>query len=64
MVALGTICMEGLVRVEDHLKGKDAEKQEGPMELGASEKSPSRLTRKDLKMLLCFAGCCGNTEAG
>lgn len=33
VVALVTICMEGLVRVEDHLKGKDAEKQEGPMEL-------------------------------
>lgn len=34
------------------------------MELETSEKSPSRLTRKDLKMSLCFAGCHGNTEVG
>lgn len=30
VVALGTICMGGLIRVEDHLKWKDPEKREGP----------------------------------
>lgn len=49
MVALSTICLEGLGRVEDHLKGKDPEKQKGDR---GYPWNPSRLTRKDLKMSL------------